>query len=193
MGKSDSYRFVSPITREMLDKDIRGSLRQYLANVDPAAVVLEELPLCRSGRADCAAVNGDMRGFEIKSDHDSLRRLPEQVPRYQAVFDYCTVVIAARHMKHIRHAVPEEWGILVMEYGPGESALQHVRKPRRNRKTDIEALIGLMWKMEAVSALRNQGIRINPSRPVRDVWSALQRLPKDVVAQEARGALKSRA
>jgi len=55
---------------------------------DPSTLVLDELGLQHGkSRADIAVINGDLSGFEIKSDVDSLQRLTRQIERYSAVFD----------------------------------------------------------------------------------------------------------
>ena len=48
--------------------------------------ILHELKMSRpSGRVDVAVINGRLCGFEIKSDFDSLSRLPRQVRAFSAI------------------------------------------------------------------------------------------------------------
>ena len=60
-----------------------------------------------------AAVNGVMHGFEIKSDIDSLARLPHQTELYSSVFDKITLVVGATHLYHAFNIIPDWWGVLV--------------------------------------------------------------------------------
>jgi len=46
---------------------------------DAETVILEELGIQHGlSRIDLAVVNGELNGFELKSDKDTLARLPEQ-------------------------------------------------------------------------------------------------------------------
>jgi peptidoglycan hydrolase-like protein with peptidoglycan-binding domain len=51
-----------------------------------------------NGRADVAVIGTTMDGFEIKTERDSLRRLPRQADAYSRVFDHCHAVLAHRHV-----------------------------------------------------------------------------------------------
>ena len=67
----------------MNDLDIRKVLKSELLDKhgnDSETVILEELGL-KHGRAriDLVIINDRMHGYEIKSDRDTLKRLPEQV------------------------------------------------------------------------------------------------------------------
>ena len=67
----------------MRDPEIRRQLRcrleQEFGN-DANALILDELGVCCGRvRADMAVVNGELKGFEIKSDQDTLLRLRSQV------------------------------------------------------------------------------------------------------------------
>jgi hypothetical protein len=65
------------------DRDIRPALVSRLQAVhaeDPRTHIIDELPICQMrARADLAVVNGEITGFEIKSDVDRLTRLATQV------------------------------------------------------------------------------------------------------------------
>src|SRR5437773_2095115 len=79
----------------MLDGDIRKALVERLNREDPSAAIFHELPLLRGkGRADIAAVNGVLAGYEIKSERDTLRRIVAQRNHYDSVFDVVVIVVA---------------------------------------------------------------------------------------------------
>src|SRR5713101_199447 len=103
----------------MRDPEIRRQLRHRLENEfgnDPTALILDELGVCCGRvRADMAVVNGELKGFEIKSDQDTLLRLRSQASVYCRVFDTISIVVAARHLEKTRKIVPAWWGILVAE------------------------------------------------------------------------------
>ena len=50
-------------------------------------------------RIDVAVLNGEMCGYEIKSDRDTLERLPFQIEIYSKEFDKLTLVVGRRHEK----------------------------------------------------------------------------------------------
>src|SRR5690242_7332263 len=70
----------------MRDIDIREALRAEIArrhNGESNTLVVEELGLCQGiARVDLAVVNGSVNGYEIKSAHDTLSRLPAQSDVY---------------------------------------------------------------------------------------------------------------
>jgi hypothetical protein len=178
----------------MNDKAIRSALIARVAAADHDTVIFEELPLCRGiGRADVAAVNGALWGYEIKGKGDSVRRLSKQVDDYQHIFDYCVVAVAPNHLAAARRIVPAHWGIIVACEADGVIVLRQVRKARRNRAVNTEALIRLMWKQEALTALKNHGILLNHRSFVCTIWDtiAAQLRPAEI-ATEVRIALKAR-
>jgi hypothetical protein len=61
-------------------------------------LIVEEFG-CNSARTDIAVINGSLHAFEIKSDSDSLDRLPSQIEAYQGVFEYITLVCGSRLLK----------------------------------------------------------------------------------------------
>src|SRR5437660_4553154 len=129
MDKFDPNAYVSspaackPLRRspQMTDSEIRQSvhrklLRRYHAARD--TLVINELGLHHgSGRADIAVVNGRFRGYEIKSDRDSLVRLKNQISLYDAVFDSISIIVVAKHLPVICRRVPPHWGIVIAASG----------------------------------------------------------------------------
>src|SRR5215472_4149028 len=98
----------------MRDYDVRNALcRKVLAEHfrDPATLVVQELGLWHGDvRVDIAVVNGRFHGFEIKSDTDTLSRLPAQMIAYNNVFDRVTIVAGTKHIEAIGNTVPSWWG-----------------------------------------------------------------------------------
>src|ERR1700730_13066876 len=84
----------------MKDIDIRDALkrklRSFYAN-DPSTLIVDELGL-RHGiaRVDVALINGIIHGFELKSDRDTMRRLPSHMRVYNSVMDRITLVVGQR-------------------------------------------------------------------------------------------------
>ena len=163
----------------MRDADVRLVLKQHLVTmfeVEANTIVIEELGLCRgSVRADIVVINGSLRGYEIKSDRDTLTRLANQAEAYCRVFDTVTIVVAERHLKRAAQIVPGWWGIdLVVADTLSALHLCRVRPECHNTEVDPSALVQLLWHDEALALLN----RISPSehfadQPRRFLWQAL--------------------
>jgi len=147
----------------MRDADIRGCLRRRLVAAyggDRSTLILDELGICSGlARVDMAVVNGELKGFEIKSDRDSLTRLPSQSHLYGKVFDTMTLVTGPRHLKKVRSSVPAWWGIVVANTNQnGSLRLEQVRCDGINDKQDGHSLVQLLWRDEALELLRTSGL-----------------------------------
>jgi hypothetical protein len=106
----------------MNDADLRSAVKRKLlakyANGYPGTLVFEELGLRHgSGRIDLAVVNGTIHGFELKSDLDSLVRLPRQIQIYNSVLDKVTLIVRRRHVDEACELVPAWWGVKVATIG----------------------------------------------------------------------------
>ncbi len=163
----------------MRDLDIRRLLRQNLITAfgnDPTALILDELGVCCGKvRVDMAVVNGELKGFEIKSEQDTLNRLPAQASTYSKVFDTLTIVVGPRHLQKIQAIVPAWWGIVLADKREDAPLnLQCVRSEGVNQAHDPYALVQLLWRDEALAFLQannlDAGLR---SRPRRYLWEAL--------------------
>ncbi len=183
----------------MRELDIRRALRTHLDFVyekDPTALILEELGVCSGAvRVDMAVVTGTLKGFEIKSDQDTLKRLPLQASAYNKVFDTLTIVVGARHLQRIVAMVPPWWGILVLDGRPGDQpSLQCFRPEALNSDLDALALVQLLWRDEALAMLRANGLEAGlRSKPRRHLWEALARnIPLSDLREMVRTKLKAR-
>lgn len=183
----------------MRDLEIRRQLRHRLENEfgnDPTALILDELGVCCGRvRADMAVVNGELKGFEIKSDQDTLLRLRSQASAYGRVFDTISIVVAAKHMEKVRKIVPSWWGILVAEENwNADPRIKNYRRERNNPNPDPLAIAQLIWRDEAFELLKvhnlHSGLR---SKPRRFLWMALVRnFPLAELQMLVRTQLKAR-
>ncbi len=97
------------------DAQIRKLLLPFVRSeyTAPDTIVLEEFALYGGiNRADIAALNGVSHGYEIKSDRDTLIRLPQQVASYNDVFERATLVTSDRHLSSAKKIIPKWWGIV---------------------------------------------------------------------------------
>ncbi len=124
-----------------------------------------------------AVVNGELKGFEIKSDQDTLLRLRSQVALYCRVFDTVSIVVASKHLEEARKIVPRWWGILVAKgNGDIEPKIRSYRREQKNPNPDPVAIAQLIWRDEAFDLLKahnlHSGLR---KKPRKFLWDALVR------------------
>lgn len=162
----------------MRDLDIRQALKQELGllhSEEPDTLILDELGLCQGrARVDIAVVNGAINGFEIKSERDTLDRLPSQQDVYNRTLDFVTIVASGQHIKRIIERVPNWWGIKVAKMDGETVVIEPLREPRRNTEVDPIALAQLLWRDELLEVLTELGIEKGMlSKPRKALWRRL--------------------
>ncbi|MEB5838798.1 sce7726 family protein [Pantoea dispersa] len=65
-----------------------------------------------SAKADCAIFNGKTTCYEIKTEFDTLKRLPEQISEYAKLFDEIYIVASRNHIDRIVDITPSHIGII---------------------------------------------------------------------------------
>jgi hypothetical protein len=180
------------------DADVRAAVRAKLQashQNDPNTLVVEEMGVwANSVRIDIAVVNGELAGFELKSDRDTLERLPLQAKIYSKVFDRLTLVVGTRHAKKAVLMVPRWWGVIEAQETESGIALTNFREGKVNPKPDPLLVARLLWKPEAIEALAHHELAKGwRSKGLDQLHQRLAaELPFDVLAREVREALKSR-
>jgi hypothetical protein len=143
-------------------------------------------------RADLVVIGREISSFEIKTERDTLRRLPRQVAAYGRLFDRCTAVVAEKHADAARDIVPEWWGLTTI-HSNGRVTFTSTRKARTNPSIDAEFLVRLLWREEAYAALLNLGAEIDVRAPRQALWQALlERASLTQLRHVVRGALVQR-
>ncbi|TSD06298.1 MAG: hypothetical protein Greene07147_157 [Parcubacteria group bacterium Greene0714_7] len=181
------------------DTIIREALVNRLSKDYPNYRVLPELGIWHGAvRIDVAVVNGVLRGFEIKSDRDTLSRLPEQIHAYNAIFDQVTLIVGTKHFVDAFKMIPEWWGIDTAHIGEdGQVFFNKIRKPKNNPEQDHVSIARMLWRGEALDKLENlgkaDGVRSKPRELVyerlaesmelkplkKHVWKVLQSSRQD--------------
>lgn len=171
----------SPHFATMNDTDIRQVVlsdlgREYES--DPDTVIIEELGLCQGeARVDIAVVNGSIHGFEIKSDRDTLKRLPGQIQIYNRSLDSVTLVVGSRHLYQTLEIIPKWWGVIVAREKSGQMHLKMRRKGKPNPCLDLSSVVQLLWRDEAYEALKERGLHRGLSNKPRTIlWKKLTEL-----------------
>lgn len=190
--KTNSFE-VSSTNDEIIRVALKKNLQdQYVKDNHPVKI-FEELGLKHGTvRVDIAVVNGVMHGYEIKSDRDTLQRLPEQMNVYNSVFDQVTIVVGKSHLYEVINIVPDWWGIIVAKIDSGNSVFfNHIREAGNNLGQDKVSIARFLWREEALEILeeRNEahGFR---SKPRAEIYEKLANiLDKETLGDKVRETL----
>lgn len=163
---------VTPVSLQTNDRIIRTALRRNLEKIhqnDVDSKIFEEFGLTHGVvRADMVVVNGCIHGYELKSDLDTLYRLPDQMQMYNSVFDKMTLVVGKSHLNEAIRLIPEWWGITLAKVSEsnGVISLFDLRESDVNPQKDSLAIARLLWRNEALEILeelgRAEGVRSKP-------------------------------
>jgi hypothetical protein len=178
MGEARDYNRARSQPLRIDDSHIRALLKQELEAIHaavPDTRIIEELGLLHgSCRADVAVVNGTMHGYELKSDHDTLYRLPEQVYAYSAIFDFVTLVVSERHLLRAIDVIPDWWGIRIARVRHDSLLFRDLRLPTFNPSPDPMSIVMLLWRQEALHLLRHiKRTKIPSSKPRAWIYAEL--------------------
>lgn len=180
----------------MRDHDVREQLNRDLREWHPeqGTLFVDELDLSGLVRVDVAAVNGFIWGYEIKSEHDTLRRLPTQVEVYSQVLDYAALVVAERHHDHAIGLLPDWWEVVVITGDAHSIVLDVVRCGTQNSGVEALQIAQLLWRDEVLAELTRRGLdRGVRSKPRRALWQRLvESLELADLQQVVRTRLKAR-
>ncbi|WP_217578907.1 sce7726 family protein [Mesorhizobium sp. GbtcB19] len=148
---------------KLKDYHVREELFKYLeeqyVNCSDT-IIINELGICQGqSRVDVAVVNGIMHGYEIKSESDTLERLPRQIEYYNKVFDRVTIVVAVDYLEHVKKMVPKWWGIISVRNRHGEIKLKKLRQGRANKIIVPFAVSQVLWKDEALEIFKETGLQ----------------------------------
>ncbi|MER9438359.1 sce7726 family protein [Mesorhizobium sp. M0322] len=182
----------------MRDKDVRLAVRNHLEALhkdDVNTRIVEEMGVWSgSVRVDLAVINGELSGFELKSDSDTLQRLPMQAGIYSRVFDQVTLVVGRRHAEKATDIIPSWWGVMVAEQTDAGVVLDYHKCGSRNPSPDPILIAGLLWKEEALIVLEEHGLAAGwRSKPAKALHQRLaEELSFSDLSDEVRQALKSR-
>lgn len=182
----------------MLDRDIRIALReQYLQRYyqDSNAKVVEELTLfANRARIDIAVINGNLLGYEIKSDRDTITRLPDQMSVYGQIFDYVTVISSPKHTDKLSNYLPNYCGLVVYEPTINGINLSTIIKPTQSTEQSGFMLASLLWHEEAYLLLKEAGLGKGARKKrIRHLWQDLaENFTVEELGQKIRTILKCR-
>ena len=186
------FHRVIPTNDPVIRSALRENLRERHANIDETRII-EEFGLGHgSVRIDIALIGGMFHGYEIKSDRDTLERLPDQMKEFNAVFDEVCLVVGKRHLYNAVHLIPEWWGIILAKTDAwNQVVFQTIRDPIPNNRQDKVSIARLLWREEALQLLEEydkaSGVR---SKPREFIYQRLANiLEADILKEEVRKVL----
>ncbi len=162
------------------DADIRLALREKLRLIhrdEPDTAIIDELSLSQGqARVDVAVINGSFSGYEIKSDRDTLTRLPVQRAVYEQCFNTVTIVAGVSHIEECmdEDAVPGWWGIWEAAQQPsGIIEFMERRVATANDRISPRQVVQLLWRNELLEVLRELDSEVAARATRRELWNML--------------------
>lgn len=163
----------------MRDAEVRRAFHESVlksANGSNDTIVINELGL-KNGviRADIAVLNGKMIGYEIKTESDTLKRLPAQVTAYNEVFDKAFIITTHKHLKQVKKLIPGWWGIYeIIENANGSYSFIPRRSGSCNESQNAFTIAQLLWKAEALEIASDLlQTNVKPSITKKEIYQAI--------------------
>ncbi|MCL1815989.1 MAG: sce7726 family protein [Clostridiales bacterium] len=146
--------------RKVLKSLLVEELRQIQGETGCPARVFSELGVDHGVyRVDVVTVNDIIHGYEIKSDADDLKRLPEQAEAYSRVFGRVTLVVGETYIIRALSIIPDWWGVKLAKGNPnGTASLSDIREALDNKSQDILSVARLLWRQEALDILKTRNV-----------------------------------
>jgi len=183
----------------MRDRDVRNVVLRRLSlehGEDHDTRIVEEMGIWSGTvRVDIAVINGELCGYELKSERDTLERLPLQLRLFSRVFDRVTLISAGKHIAGAEARIPSWWGITMAEAVDHSAInLREIRPAQFNPSPDPFLIAQLLWKDEALAVLHALGIEKGwRSKRIKLIHQKLaDDVPLDVLRLHVRSTLKRR-
>ena len=118
----------------MLDKDIREPLFDFLEEFYGKIRIFEEKVTGISRTDALGVIDGQLIGFEIKSDSDTYTRLKRQTADYDLLCDVNYLVVGKSHRRQADQHIPAHWGIICVY--EEENASAYLREKIRQEEVE---------------------------------------------------------
>ncbi len=180
----------------MQDLDIRKVLHSHLKKENKSikdTIIIDELDLCSGlSRVDVAVINGVIHGYEIKSEVDTLKRLPLQMNYYNKSLEKISIATNHLHLMEIRKVVPRWWGLILID-NDKKRTLTEIRKAKKNPSVEGKSLLQLLWKDELFFITQKYNVDVTKSSNKKKLQETIaEKLELNEISQEVRSILKSR-
>jgi hypothetical protein len=184
-------------TPKMRDLDLRRALTatvtRKLGSTPHVLVPEVDIRWSVPARADALLVSDRICGFEIKSDVDSLARLPRQVLAYGQVVERAYLLVGEKYRERATAIVPEWWAIWAASWAGDDVRVRQVRAGRLNPDINPLAVTTFLSREQLTRTLNDLGEKRLSSVPVDDLRGLLvARLGARRTVAVARGHLLDR-
>ncbi len=122
-------------------------------------------------RADVVILNGTSTVYEIKSERDSLDRLPKQINAFREVFANINVIVGENHVNAVLDSVDQDIGVLILSDDHKIDIIQESRD--QASKTNPVAIFDTIRLRESELILHDMGISV-PDVPNTRRYQALR-------------------
>lgn len=180
----------------MYDSDIRALLyrdllREPMYINDESTIIIPEMNILNGYvRIDIAVINGLFHGYEIKSDMDTLQRLPRQAEYYSNVFDEMILVTTPKYIEQVQKMIPSWWGI---RYYNELNELITIRNCYCNNNVDPYSRLTLLWKDELIELLcRYSDKKYKSKTKFALIDIIIKEVPHNVIIEYTREVIKLR-
>ncbi|WP_085647973.1 MULTISPECIES: sce7726 family protein [unclassified Pseudomonas] len=177
------------------EKEIKAALIDWLeakGMVQDAVIINEMVVANWTRRADIAIANGRLYGFEIKSEADSLKRLPGQIESFSNHFDKVTIVAASKFINQVKEEYPSEIGILEAYRIQGTVKIKQVRAGKLIEIKDHASLGNLITKLELSRILKSYSTPHTVTDAKNILIEKTKTMPTKVFKQYVLSCIKAR-
>ncbi|WP_321529106.1 sce7726 family protein [Sedimenticola selenatireducens] len=152
----------------MRESAIKVKFIDFLLNglINSDALIVNEMSFADSSRrADLVTIGDYLEAYEIKSEKDSLDKLPEQLKDYDKYFHSVYVICHKSHLKNVQN-ISRKFGIYVIT----ERGVTKIRKARRRKKIKVKFLLDYLDRNSLASLIKEKTLsyRFIINLPIND-------------------------
>lgn len=162
---------------------LQGNLGFHISN---EVIGVEVLFSPNKRKADLVIIGKYIHAFEIKGDHDNLRKLKSQISDYNKTFDRVSVLTSACHLAQVKKTVSKYTGLILIK----GSDFEVLRFAKLRRRLDKQSLLMFLPKGNVASLLRLNKLDNYSTDQVR--FLAQRRLPLCKIRRASLSLLKDR-
>ena len=167
--------------------------KKFTKNPEDTIVIDEFSSSYSSARIDISVLNGSLHGYEIKSERDTLERLPKQIEYYTKIFEYITVVTTDKYTEKIIEIVPDFFGIFLIEKKKNKLKLKKIRNSKKNKNIDYFELTKLLWKEELKEILKENDIKkVSSLTRLELTKKVFENIPQNIIKKCVLTKIKNR-
>ncbi|USS85912.1 sce7726 family protein [Fructilactobacillus cliffordii] len=123
------------------DREIREKLINRLLNYKGTSIGEELSIITEPVRADIISINKHLIGYEIKSDLDTLHRLPHQCKGYDEIFEMNYLVVGEKLRFSATDLIPNYWGIFFAYCENNKIFIKRIKQASKNPNFNIKSFL----------------------------------------------------